>query len=143
MSHYPMDRKEQSIPTGRAGVAVNGVTGKRAGDVREVYLTFQVHNESTVVPENVDCIRAMTGIETGGEASICKTDAAIPHRQGVTARRIELMRRGGRFELGQLRDGRWTSWGVCRKRKWGTSRADRERFSKGVSAHDRSTTSSG
>ena len=51
-----------------------------AVDEREVYLTFQVHNESIVVPETIDCIRALTGIERDGAASIAKTDAAL----GVT-----------------------------------------------------------
>jgi glyceraldehyde-3-phosphate dehydrogenase (NAD(P)) len=48
-----------------------------AADEREVYLTFQVHNEAIVVPENVDCIRALTGLESNGVASIAKTDAAL------------------------------------------------------------------
>ncbi len=51
-----------------------------ASDEREVYLTFQVHNEAIVVPETVDCIRALTGMEPDGAASIRKTDAAL----GVT-----------------------------------------------------------
>jgi len=48
-----------------------------AADEREVYLTFQVHNEAIVVPENVDCIRALTGLESNGVASIEKTDIAL------------------------------------------------------------------
>jgi glyceraldehyde-3-phosphate dehydrogenase (NAD(P)) len=48
-----------------------------AADEREVYLTFQVHNEAIVVPENVDCIRALTGLETDGATSIAKTNAAL------------------------------------------------------------------
>ena len=48
-----------------------------AADEREVYLTFQVHNESIVVPETIDCIRALTGLETDGAVSIKKTDAAL------------------------------------------------------------------
>lgn len=51
-----------------------------AVDEREVYLTFQVHNESIVVPENIDCIRALTGLETDGATSIQKTNTAL----GVT-----------------------------------------------------------
>jgi glyceraldehyde-3-phosphate dehydrogenase (NAD(P)) len=51
-----------------------------ASDGREVYLTFQVHNESIVVPETVDCIRALTGIEPDGAASMAKTDRSL----GVT-----------------------------------------------------------
>jgi glyceraldehyde-3-phosphate dehydrogenase (NAD(P)) len=48
-----------------------------AADERELYLTFQVHNESIVVPETVDCIRALTGIERDGATSIARTDAAL------------------------------------------------------------------
>jgi glyceraldehyde-3-phosphate dehydrogenase (NAD(P)) len=48
-----------------------------ASDGREVYLTFQVHNEAIVVPENVDCIRALTGLETDGARSVAKTNAAM------------------------------------------------------------------
>lgn len=48
-----------------------------AVDEREVYLTWQVHNESIVVPETIDCIRALTGIETEAAASIAKTDIAL------------------------------------------------------------------
>lgn len=51
-----------------------------ACDGREVYLTFQVHNEAIVVPETIDCIRALTGIEPDGAASIAKTDRSL----GVT-----------------------------------------------------------
>lgn len=48
-----------------------------AADDRELYLTFQVHNEAIVVPETIDCIRALTGIETDPEASIRKTNRAL------------------------------------------------------------------
>jgi glyceraldehyde-3-phosphate dehydrogenase (NAD(P)) len=48
-----------------------------AADDREVYLTFQVHNEAIVVPENIDAIRALTGVETDANRSIAKTDAAL------------------------------------------------------------------
>lgn len=48
-----------------------------AADDRELYLTFQVHNESIVVPETIDCIRALTGIEADGARSIAKTDRAL------------------------------------------------------------------
>jgi glyceraldehyde-3-phosphate dehydrogenase (NAD(P)) len=48
-----------------------------AADDREVYLTFQVHNESIVIPETIDCIRALAGVERDGAASIAKTDAAL------------------------------------------------------------------
>lgn len=48
-----------------------------AADEREVYLTFQVHNEAIVVPETIDCIRALTELETDPQVSIRKTDAAL------------------------------------------------------------------
>lgn len=51
-----------------------------AADDREVYLTFQVHNEAITIPENIDCIRALTGLERDAGRSIEKTDAAL----GVT-----------------------------------------------------------
>lgn len=46
-------------------------------DEREIYLTFQVHNEAIVIPETIDCIRALGGIERDGAASIAKTDASL------------------------------------------------------------------
>jgi glyceraldehyde-3-phosphate dehydrogenase (NAD(P)) len=48
-----------------------------AADELEVYLTFQVHNEAIAIPENIDCIRALTGIEADGAKSIEKTNAAL------------------------------------------------------------------
>jgi glyceraldehyde-3-phosphate dehydrogenase (NAD(P)) len=48
-----------------------------AADEREVYLTLQVHNEAIVIPENVDCIRALTGIEQDGTRSIEVTNRAL------------------------------------------------------------------
>lgn len=43
----------------------------------EVNLVYQVHNESVVVPENVDAIRALTGLESQGIRSIEKTNKAL------------------------------------------------------------------
>jgi glyceraldehyde-3-phosphate dehydrogenase (NAD(P)) len=48
-----------------------------AVDEREAYLVFQVHNEAVTIPENVDAIRAVTGIETDPARSMAKTDAAL------------------------------------------------------------------
>lgn len=48
-----------------------------AADEREVYLTFQVHNEAIVIPETIDCIRALTGLESDGARSMAKTDASL------------------------------------------------------------------
>jgi glyceraldehyde-3-phosphate dehydrogenase (NAD(P)) len=43
----------------------------------EANLVYQVHNESVVVPENVDAVRALTGLESEGRRSIAKTDEAL------------------------------------------------------------------
>jgi glyceraldehyde-3-phosphate dehydrogenase (NAD(P)) len=48
-----------------------------ASDGRELYLTFQVHNEAITIPEDVDCIRALTGIETDAMRSIEKTNKVM------------------------------------------------------------------
>ncbi len=48
-----------------------------ATDGREVYLTYQVHNEAIVIPENIDCIRALTGLESDAARSIEKTNVAL------------------------------------------------------------------
>ncbi len=43
----------------------------------EIYLIFQVHNEAITVPEVIDAIRALTGIETDPLRSIEKTDRSM------------------------------------------------------------------
>ena len=48
-----------------------------AFDGRDVCLTYQVDNEAIVIPETIDCIRAMTGLEADAMASIAKTDRAL------------------------------------------------------------------
>ncbi len=48
-----------------------------ASDGRELYLTFQVHNEAITIPESVDAIRAMTGLERDATKSIEKTNGAL------------------------------------------------------------------
>lgn len=71
-----------------------------AADEREIYLTFQVHNEAIVVPETVDCIRALTGIETDPEASIARTDAAL----GIVSRFLPGAGSAAAGEAGRFRD---------------------------------------
>ena len=46
-------------------------------DEREAHLTMQVHNEAIAVPENIDAIRALTGIERDGARSIDKTNRTL------------------------------------------------------------------
>ena len=48
-----------------------------AFDGRDVCLTYQVDNEAIVIPETIDCIRAMTGLETDAVVSIAKTDRSL------------------------------------------------------------------
>ena len=48
-----------------------------ASDGREVYLTYQVHNEAIVIPETIDCIRALVGRERDAARSIAMTDASL------------------------------------------------------------------
>lgn len=43
----------------------------------ELFYNYQVYNQAIVVPETIDAIRALTGIETDGAASIAKTDQAL------------------------------------------------------------------
>jgi glyceraldehyde-3-phosphate dehydrogenase (NAD(P)) len=50
-------------------------------DGGDICLTYQVHNEAIVIPETIDCIRAMTGIEIDGAASIAKTDRSLGIRK--------------------------------------------------------------
>ena len=42
-----------------------------------LYYFQAIHQESDVIPENVDCIRALMGTEPDWRASVAKTDAAI------------------------------------------------------------------
>jgi glyceraldehyde-3-phosphate dehydrogenase (NAD(P)) len=43
----------------------------------ELFYNYQVYNQAIVTPETVDAIRALTGIEKNGAASIAKTDSAL------------------------------------------------------------------
>ena len=65
--------------------------GRKWGDLHEIFIWedgvklegnslyyFQaIHQESDVIPENVDAIRALMGVESDWKASVAKTDAAI------------------------------------------------------------------
>ena len=48
-----------------------------ASDGRELYLAFQVHNEAVTIPECIDAVRAMTGMEASAARSIEKTDRSL------------------------------------------------------------------
>lgn len=48
-----------------------------AFDGGDICLTYQVDNEAIVIPETIDCIRAMTGLETDCAVSMAKTDRSL------------------------------------------------------------------
>lgn len=43
----------------------------------ELFYNYQVYNQAIVIPETIDAIRALTGIEPDGMKSIAKTDQAL------------------------------------------------------------------
>jgi glyceraldehyde-3-phosphate dehydrogenase (NAD(P)) len=43
----------------------------------ECYYTYQVDNQSIAIPENIDAIRALSGIVKDGQESIQTTNAAL------------------------------------------------------------------
>jgi glyceraldehyde-3-phosphate dehydrogenase (NAD(P)) len=43
----------------------------------ELFYNYQVYNQAIVVPETIDAIRALSGIEKDALASIRRTDAAM------------------------------------------------------------------
>lgn len=52
---------------------------------REIFLTYQVHNEAIVTPENVDAIRAVTETERDPASSIALTDETLGVRRELVA----------------------------------------------------------
>ena len=50
-------------------------------DGGEIYLVYHVPNEAIVIPETIDAIRAMTGLETNSGRSIAMTDASLGIRR--------------------------------------------------------------
>ena len=48
-----------------------------------LYYFQAIHQESDVIPENVDCIRALMGTEADWRASVAKTDSAISDYYGL------------------------------------------------------------
>lgn len=43
----------------------------------ELFYNYQVYNQAIVVPETIDAVRALTGIEKNGAASIARTDESL------------------------------------------------------------------
>jgi glyceraldehyde-3-phosphate dehydrogenase (NAD(P)) len=46
-------------------------------DGNQLYYTYQVFNQAIVIPETIDAIRALSGIETDAARSIAKTDRTL------------------------------------------------------------------
>ena len=71
--------------------------GRKWGDLHEIFVWedgvklvenrlyyFQaIHQESDVIPENIDCIRALMGTESDWRKSVAKTDSAIDTYYGL------------------------------------------------------------
>lgn len=57
-----------------------------AVDGNEIYMVFQVHNEAITIPEIIDAIRAVTGIETHAMRSIEKTNRSLGITQDYFAK---------------------------------------------------------
>ncbi len=55
----------------------------------ELFYNYQVYNQAIVVPETIDAIRALTGIEKDGLKSIAKTDKALGVVRDFLAREPE------------------------------------------------------
>ncbi|MCJ8163378.1 type II glyceraldehyde-3-phosphate dehydrogenase [Pontibacter sp. E15-1] len=54
---------------------------KVVGD--ELFYAYLVDNQAIVIPETIDAIRALTGLEADAQASIQKTNASLGVRQGA------------------------------------------------------------
>jgi glyceraldehyde-3-phosphate dehydrogenase (NAD(P)) len=52
--------------------------------IDEAFFTYMVDNQAIVIPETIDAIRALTGREKDGQASISRTNAAL----GIDAKLI-------------------------------------------------------
>ena len=64
-------------------------------DGGEVYLAYHVPNEAIVIPETIDAIRAMTGLERDGARSIAMTNASLGIRRRFLGAREPAVAFGG------------------------------------------------
>jgi len=92
-----MSGKEDRIPTTAEVMEMARDIGRKWGDLHEIFVWedgvkllenrlyyFQaIHQESDVIPENVDCVRALMGTETDWKESVEKTDLAISEYYGI------------------------------------------------------------
>ena len=56
----------------------------------ELYFNYQVYNQAIVVPETIDAIRALTGIEKDATVSISKTNNSMGIIQGDIFKNISI-----------------------------------------------------
>ena len=56
----------------------------------ELFYNYQVYNQAIVVPETIDALRALSGIEQDGMTSIAKTDKALGIVQEFVGRRVKV-----------------------------------------------------
>jgi len=68
-----------------------------ACDEHEIYITYQVHNEAITIPENIDAIRALTGIENDGSKSIEKTNKSLGIVKSFLPKTVPLKSRQEQF----------------------------------------------
>ncbi len=92
-----MNGSENRITTTAEVMEMARDIGRKWGDLHEIFVWedgvslngnrlyyFQaIHQESDVIPENVDAIRALMGTETDWKTSVEKTDAAIRTYYGI------------------------------------------------------------
>ena len=83
-----MSGKDDKIPTTAEVMEMARDIGRKWGDLHEIFVWedgvkllgnrlyyFQaIHQESDVIPENVDCVRALMGTEADWRTSVAKTD---------------------------------------------------------------------
>ncbi len=55
----------------------------------EIYLVYQVHNLAIVIPENIDAIRALTGLESNPAKSMDLTDKTLGVRSGSFFKKVK------------------------------------------------------
>jgi glyceraldehyde-3-phosphate dehydrogenase (NAD(P)) len=92
-----MNGKDDRIPTTAEVMEMARDIGRKWGDLHEIFVWedgvklvgnrlyyFQaIHQESDVIPENVDCVRALMGTEDDWKVSVAKTDLAISEYYGI------------------------------------------------------------
>ncbi|MGQ9681524.1 MAG: type II glyceraldehyde-3-phosphate dehydrogenase [Anaerolineae bacterium] len=78
-----------------------------AADDTDVYITFQVDNESIAIPENIDCIRALTMSERDPLRSIQRTNASLGITKNYLPKTMPMpeLEHLGAAEIAHVREG--------------------------------------